>query len=103
ADDLDVRAARGCGHRATRASLIGVEITGDERLQCDGVPLELDDLNLQSTFFGEPSLRGHHHEARIALGFDDAVAPYLRRLGLRLRRRGPNEGDEAEADGGSDQ
>jgi hypothetical protein len=106
AQELDVDPERGGDDRAGEGAVIAFDLAGEQRLEADGVALELHDLELEALLLGEAA-RHHHEDAGVALGLDDAVTPgrgALRQRGAgrqggeRGGRRGPAD-DPAEIHG----
>jgi len=91
AQHLHVGAAHARGDGTLGATLIAVELAGKQRLECDLVVLDLEQLELESLQFRESTLCRHQQKARIGLGRDDPVFPQLWRLRLRRGRRGRHQ------------
>ena len=86
ADDPDVGAMRGCEHRPARAALVTVELAGEQGLERQRVAFELQHVELEALLLGEAAFARHEHEAGVALGLDDAMAPGLQLLRTLLRQ-----------------
>jgi len=102
AQELDVDPERGGDDRAGERAIIAFDLAGEQRLEADGVALELHDLELEALLLGEAA-RHHHEDAGVALGLDDAVPPgALRQRGARrkggARRKSGEDGRRDPAD-----